>query len=97
MDIRNATQMANFLSQTNLVNKDAAFEQLAQCINNFASACACSSREEKMQLYAVCNKLYFRSARDIAPRLKNDFLSQTTDRQITFYTEEGNLIAIISR
>lgn len=97
MEIRNPTQFARFLSDNDLMKLDSTFVQLVKCINEFATACTCHKREDKMRIYSACNKLYFVGAQHVAPRLKNEFLSKTTDRQISFYTEQGQLLSILSR
>ena len=97
MDIRSPTEFARFLSATELSRLDSIFSQLVTCINNFAVACTCYKREDKMKLYGVCTKLYVDGVRHIVPRFKNEFLSKTSDRQIAFYTDQGQLIAIVSR
>ncbi len=97
MDIRNVTQFAQFLSANNLTRLDPSFQQTVQCINNYAAACNCSKREDKLTTYTVCNKLYQDSARQIVGRFKNELLATTEERQISFYTENGQLIVIVSR
>lgn len=97
MEIRNPTQFARFLSDNDLMKLDSTFVQLVKCINEFATACTCHKREDKMRIYSACNKLYISGAQHVAPRLKNEFLSKTTDRQISFYTEQGQLLSILSR
>lgn len=97
MDFRSPTDFARFLSANELSRLDSTFSQLVNCINNYAAACTCDKREDKMRLYGVCKKLYQDGAQHIAPRLKNELLSKTTDRQLAFYTEEGQLIVLVSR
>lgn len=97
MDFKNPTEFARFLSNNELSRLDSTFSQLINCINNYATACTCDKREDKLKLYGVCTKLYQDGARHIVSRFKNEFLSKTTDRQIALYTEAGQLILIISR
>jgi len=97
MEIRNPTEFARFLSANDLAKLDNTFIQLIQCINNFSTACSCHKREDKLKIYAVCSRLYLDGARHLASRFKTEFLSKITDRQISFYTEQGQLLCILSR
>lgn len=97
MDIRNVTQFSTFINAHNLVRLDGTFQQIITCIQNFSSACNCYKKQEKDNIYSVCNKLYMNAARHIVPRFKNEFLSKTNERQIAIYTENGNLMIILSR
>lgn len=97
MDIRNVTEFARFLSSNDLVKFDSAFSQIVMCVNNYSAGCKCYKRQDKINLYATCCKMYFDAARHAASRYRNELLSKTTDRQISFYTDKGQLIAIASR
>jgi hypothetical protein len=97
MNIRNATQFANFVSKGNLVNLDMSFQQVVFCINNYSAACNCWKADQKKKLYDNCSTTYMNSVRNVVPKFKNEFLSKTEDRQIQFYLDNGSLIGIVCR
>lgn len=97
MDIRNVTQFVNFLSSNGLGTADTLFVQVTQCLHNYEHACNCYKKEDKMALYNACKRLYIDAVNGVVPKMKNVFLSKTTERQIAFYTDEGSLISILSR
>ena len=97
MDIRSPGEFARFLSANDFVKLDGTFAQLVNCVNNFSAACSCHKREDRMKLYGVCTRMYLDGASQAAPRFKTEFLSKTTDRQICFYTEQGQPITTICR
>jgi hypothetical protein len=96
MELRNPTEFARWLSANEFGRLDSSFSQLIQCINNYAAACTCDKREDKLKQWSLCTKLYHHGALHVAPRFKKEFLSKTTDRQISLYSEVGQLIVIIS-
>ena len=97
MDIRNITQFANFISAGQLQNLNMSFHQIIMCVNNYASACNCHKGEYKRKLYDDCTRVYTDVVRNVVPKFKNDFLSKTTERQITFYLDNGTIIGLICR
>ena len=97
MDIRNATQFANFVSKGNLVNLDMTFQQVVFCINNYNAACNCWKAEDKKKLYDNCTVTYMNAVKSVVPRFKNEFLSKTEERQIQFYLDNGSLIGLVCR
>ena len=97
MDIRNATQFANFISKGGLQNLDMTFQQVIFCINNYNAACSCWKAEAKKALYDSCTVTYMNAVRNIVPKFKNEFLSKTEERQIQFFTDNGALIGIVCR
>ena len=97
MDIRNATQFANFVSKKNLVNLDMSFQQVVFCINNYNAACNCWKAEQKKKLYDNCTVAYQNAVQNIIPKFKNEFLSKTEERQIQFYLDNGSLIGLVCR
>ena len=97
MDIRNATQFANFISAAGLQNADMSFQQIVFCVNNYKSACNCWKAEAKKALYNNCTVIYTNAVRTIVPKFKTEFLSKTTDRQIQFYLDNGSLIGLVCR
>jgi len=97
MDIRNATQFANFVSNKGLQNLDMSFQQIVFCINNYNAMCNCHKAEEKKKLYDNCTVVYMNAVHNIIPKFKNEFLSKTDDRQIQFYTDNGTLIGLVCR
>lgn len=97
MNIRGPFEFAGFLSANSLQDKESVFIQLVNCVNNFRSACNCYKKEDKDRMYNTCNRLYQESVKHIVPRMKDVFLSKTSERQISFYTENGDLLRIVSR
>ena|ERR1035437_895397 len=97
MDIRNATQFANFVSKGNLQNLDMTFQQIVFCINNYNAACNCWKAEDKKKLYDNCTVIYMNAVKNIVPKFKNEFLSKTEERRIQFYTDNGALIGLVCR
>jgi hypothetical protein len=89
--------MARFLSANNLVQLDQSFIQLVHCINNYAASCNCHKKSDKDDLYRTCTKMYLDGVRHVVSRFKNEFLSKTGERQVAFYSEQNQLILIISR
>ena len=96
MDIRNVTQFVSYISNE-LSSLDFHFQQSITCLGDFSRQCNCHRRSDKDKIYQNCNRLYMLSAKIAATRFKNEFLNKTTDRQILFYSDGGELIAIISR
>jgi hypothetical protein len=97
MDIRNVTQFASFVSNSDLATLNPTFRQIVICMGDFLRYCDCHSREDKDRIYKNCNQLYLDAARMAASKHKGEFLNKTGERQIAFYTETGQLIAIASR
>ena len=97
MDIHNVTEFANFVITNNLISGDSTLKQVADCITNYRAACACYKVEDKKKIYESCNRLYHHTVKHIVPRLKSEFLSKTSERQISFYDDQNQLIAIVSR
>jgi hypothetical protein len=97
MDIRNVTEFSNFVQTKNLTRLDATFQHMVNCVEEYRRGCDCWRRSERDAQYQKCTKQYLSIVRGIVPRFKNEFLAQTTERQICFYTENGQLIIILSR
>lgn len=97
MDIRNATQFANFIKSGGLQGLDMVFQQIVICVDNVAHTCNCTKVEEKRRMHNNCNVIYMNAVRGAVPRFKNDFLSRTQDRQIQFFADNGSLIGLICR
>ncbi len=97
MEINSPTEFARFLSTHELVQIDPIFNQLVNCINNYSAACNCSKSEDKAKIYGTCIKMYFDAVRNSVSKLKHIFLSKTEERQITFRSEQGQIILIVSR
>lgn len=97
MEIRNTTQFASFLRGNGFQVLDGMFLQVVNCIDNYSAACNCYKEADKRFIYETCCKLYETSVRHLAPQFRNQFLSKTTDRQISFYTDSGVLITVMSR
>jgi len=97
MNIRGPFEFASFLSANSLQDKESIFIQLTNCVNNFRAACNCYKKEDKDRMYNICTRLYQEAVKHIVPRMKDVFLSKTPERQISFYTENGDLLRIVSR
>lgn len=97
MDIRNATQFANFIQKSGFTTKDMAFQQVVFCVDQISRACNCWKAEDKKKLYDNCTLTYMNAVKNVVPRFKNDFLSKTEDRVISFYTDNGALIGVVNR
>jgi len=97
MDIRNVTQFANFVSSTHLVGLDTSFLQIVQCLNGYNAACNCYKKEDKLKLYEKCNAAYHQAVKHVVPKFRHEFLSKTGERQISFYTDQGHLIIVMTR
>lgn len=97
MNINSPNDMARFVSANGLVQLDQGFIQLVHCINNYSAECNCHKKEDKDKLYGSCTKIYINSVKNVVSRFKNEFLTKTSERQICFYTEQGQLMLIISR
>jgi len=97
MDIRNVTQFANFVSSTNLVGLDTSFLQIVQCLSGYSAACNCYKKEDKLNMYVKCNKAYHQAVKHVVPKFRHEFLSQTGERQISFYNDQGQLISVMTR
>ena len=97
MNIGNITQFSSFISSNNIGHLDGIFSQIVNCINNYSAKCNCYKLEDKQRMYADCNKLYNNAIRNVVPRFKNEILSKIPERQISFYTDNGTLISIVSR
>lgn len=97
MDIRNATQFANFVQKAGIMTKDMSFQQVVFCVEQIGRACNCWKVEDKKRLYDNCTMTYTNAVKNVVPRFKNDFLSKTEDRIINFYTDNGSLIGVVNR
>lgn len=97
MDIRNATQFANFLTKAGLQNLDITFQQVIFCINNYSAMCNCRGAADKKKLYDNCTTTYKNSVQNVVPKFKTEFLSKIEDRQISFYLDNGSLIGLVCR
>ena len=97
MDIRNVTQFAAFISNNGLQSMDGMLRQIVDCITGYAAACNCYKVEDKQRMYGACNRMYLDAVRHIVPRFKNEILAKIPDRQISFFSDNGTLIAIVSR
>lgn len=96
MDINGPVSFYNFIKSINLINKDSSFVGLMNCVLDLGT-CACKSRTEKISKLQRCNNIYTQIVNNIVPKLKHDFLNKTTDRTISFYSDSGQLLMIISR
>jgi hypothetical protein len=97
MDIRNATQFANFLRTSGFQMKDMAFQQVIFCVDQLGRMCNCWKAEDKKKLYDQCTLSYMNAVKHVVPKFQNDFLSKTEDRQINFYTDNGGIIGSVNR
>ncbi len=97
MNIKNATEFAMFVSKYNLVQEDSTLQQILNCINSYSAACSCWKAEEKAKMYETCNRIYYHAVKHVVPKLKTSFFAVIPDRQITFYNDSNQIIAIVSR
>jgi hypothetical protein len=97
MDIRNATQFANFISQHGLASLHPTFQQVVTCIHDYSVACNCHANENKATLYNNCNNMYNSGATVASTKFRSIFLSKIPDRIISFFNDSGKIIAIASR
>lgn len=97
MEISNVTQFANFIQANNLMALDATFLQVVNCIQNFSTACNCYKAEDKQRIFNMCCKLYVDAVRIVVPKHKNVILQRVPEGRITFRSDNGSLIAIVSR
>ncbi len=97
MDIRNATQFANFIKKAGLMTKDMSFQQVIFCVDQLGKMCNCWKAEDKKKLYDSCTLTYMNAVKHVVPKFQNDFLSHTDDRQIQFFLDNGSLIGIVNR
>jgi hypothetical protein len=97
MEIRNVTQFANFLESNGLQTLDGGFVQTIACVKNFSVACNCYKVEDKQKIYKICCNLYINSVTQLVPKFKNAILQKIPEGRISFYNDNGGLIAIVSR
>jgi hypothetical protein len=97
MDIRNATQFSTFVANNGLTDLDPVLRQIVSCIGDFARHCNCHGRAAKAAIYVNCCILYNQGAKLASTRFKDAFLSKTTDRNISFFADNGELIATVTR
>lgn len=97
MEIRNATQFANFIESNGLQTLDGGFVQAVQCVKNYSAACNCYKVEDKRRIYDMCCKLYMNLVTNLVPKFKNVILQKIPEGRISFYNDNGGLIAIVSR
>ena len=97
MDINNVTQFASFLSSNGFTSLDSAFLQIIQCVNRFSSACNCYKIADKRKMYDTCCKLYTDAVIHAVPKYKNAILQKVPEGRLTFHSDNGSLIAIVSR
>lgn len=96
MRINNAIEMYNLLNTFGLVDKNSKTKEFSNCILSIQN-CACTSRNDKLKIQQHCNKLYVELVHWVTSNMKLDFLSRITERQISFYSDTGKLLMIISR
>lgn len=96
MRINGANEMYNLLRTTGLIDKNPITKGFVNCILSI-QGCACTSRSERLKIQQHCNKLYVELARWASSNMIHDFLTKTSERQISFYTDSGDLITIMSR
>ncbi len=97
MDIRNTTQFSSFLSANGLTGLDSVFGQLVTCMGDFNRTCDCHGRANKNAIYVRCCGLYVHGAQLAASTYRNQFLSKTSETQISFFADNGELIARANR
>lgn len=96
MNIHGPVEMYNIILSMGIIDKSPIFRNLANCVIDMKN-CACTGRDEKIKKHQHCNKLYVDMIRSIFPSMKSEFLNRTSERQLSFYTESGELLIIVSR
>lgn len=96
MDINGPVSFYNFIRSAHLIDKDSSFLTISNCILDLGT-CSCKSRDEKLSKLQHCNKLYMQIVSNVIPKLKHELLNNISDRQISFYSDSGKLLMIISR
>lgn len=79
-----------------LIDKNPRTRGFVDCVLDM-QGCSCTTRDEKLKRQQHCSKLYNELARWVSSNMTHDFLTKTSDRQISFYTDSGDLIIIMSR
>ena len=97
MNIKNVTEFATFISQHNLAALDSSLQQVVNCLNGYKAACSCWKAEDKAKVYDTCNRVYYHAVKHVVPKLKTSFFAVVPERQISFYNDNNQVIAIISR
>lgn len=97
MEIRNVTQFSNWISSSGIASTDPVFQQIVKCMNNYTASCNCHKVQDKQNIYNACNKMYVDAVRIVLPRLKNTILTNVPGGKITFYLDNGSIIATVSR
>jgi hypothetical protein len=97
MEIGNVTQFVNFIQAHSFTSLDTLFLQTANCLGTYSTACNCYKVADKHKQYSMCVKLYLDCVRHAVPKHKNVILAKVPEGRITFRTDNGGLIAIVSR
>jgi hypothetical protein len=96
MNVNGTIGMYNLIRTMGLIDKNPQTRGFIDCVLSI-QGCACTARDEKLRRKQHCNKLYVELARWASSNMVHDFLSKTSERQISFYTDSGDLIIIMSR
>lgn len=96
MNVNGTIGMYNLLRTMGLIDKNPRTRGFVDCVLDM-QGCACTTRAEKLKRQQHCSKLYVELARWASSNMVHDFLTKTSERQICFYTDSGELIIIMSR
>lgn len=97
MEIRNVTQFTRYIADHNLQGLHMHFQEIILCMKNFEAQCNCHHSSDKRRIYDHCNVMYGDSVKNVVPKYKNEFLAATPDRTLSFFSENGTLIATMCR
>ena len=96
MRINNVTEFVNFSNSNGLAALDVSFSQINQCLDTYKYKCNCYSKQDKINQYNECNRIYSNIVLTVMPKLKAKIFSKVGDMQIYCY-DGSRLIGVISR
>ena len=97
MTVQGPAGLYGLLTSIGMCDRDATLRRVIDCVLDLQSGCACHKRADKIQKQKNCNRLYHEAVRFIIPGLSDEILKKTTDREVVFLSEDGNILKTISR
>ena len=97
MTIQGPVGLYGLLTSIGMCDRDPTFRSIVNCVIDLQSGCACKQRSDKIQKQKNCNALYHEAVRSVIPNLSNEILKKTTDREVVFLSEAGDMLKTISR
>ena len=97
MIIRGASGLYSFLTSNGMTDREVTLRRLINCVIDLQTGCPCHKRADKLQKLKNCERIYHEIVRFIIPSISEEFLKKTTEREIIFLGEDGNIIKTISR